>query len=575
MKKFFIPIMLFLLCFSFSFNCVFAAQLKLVYDGEEHDYYGSTYKLMINGEFIETSVEPLLFNDYALVPIREVCESMGATVKYVNSSKKIYITFDDTYLHLQIGNNKAYLNSDEILIPGGVTPMLISLAGEAYAKTMVPIRFVSESLGLKVDFDGDNGIIKITGRNSSDTQDEETVKSTIYEYSCTKINPKTVTLKIYFDTEIKEITSPKLTDAGVLYFDVPDSKYSIKTTNEINEGAIKNLRVGLHETYTRIAIDTENMAEYNVNLSNDKKIILVTVTSDAEIKENPDEDTKQDDTDDSGDTDKTEDNNKNDKDEDNKNPVTRPPANTNEKIVVIDAGHGGQDPGALGTDSEGKEHKEKDLNLEIAKRVRDILEENGITVIMTRDGDTFPTLTDRSDIANAHQAVIFASIHANSATSDTVSGFEVYYSTQNNSDATGLSSHQLAKSVTSAIDDKISIRNRGVKTADHIVTKTSIMPAILIEVGFMSNPDELSLMLTDDFRSNFSQGIANGIMAVFDDANIPEKITKLTTANTDDSVEELTDKTTDNSLKDTTNDDSDETNTDTDDETKEAAAGNS
>lgn len=571
--------MLFLLCFSFSFNCVFAAHLKLVYDGEEHDYYGSTYKLMINGEYIETSVEPLLFNDYALVPIREVCESMGATVKYVNSSKKIYITFDNTYLHLQIGNNKAYLNSDEIEIPGSVTPMLISLAGEAYAKTMVPIRFVSESLGLKVDFDGDNGIIKITGRNFSDTPDEETVKSTIYEYSCTKTNAKTVTLKIYFDTEIKAVTSPKLTDAGVLYFDVPDSKYSINTTNEINEGAIKNLRVGLHEDYTRIAVDTENLAEYNVNLSNDKKIVLVTVTSDAEIKENPDEDIKQDDTDDSGDTDKTEDNNKDDKDEDNKNPVTRPPANTGEKIVVIDAGHGGQDPGALGTDSKGKEHKEKDLNLEIAKRVRDILEENGITVIMTRDGDTFPTLTDRSDIANAHQAVIFASIHANSATSDTVSGFEVYYSTQNNSEDTGISSQQLAKAVASAIDDEISIRNRGVKTADHIVTKTSIMPAILIEVGFMSNPDELSLMLTDDFRSSFSQGIANGIMKVFDDASIPEKTTKRSKTDSQDSAQGSEDELSDKTLKDLSKDDSDETsdesNDETDDETKEAAAGNS
>ena len=118
--------------------------------------------------------------------------------------------------------------------------------------------------------------------------------------------------------------------------------------------------------------------------------------------------------------------------------------------------------------------------------------------------------------------MIFASIHSNSASAASASGFEVYYSVQNNESVTGLSSSELASSVVNSISKNVSIRNRGVKTENHVVTRTSNMPAILIEIGFMSNPDELSLMISDDVQNSFAKGVADGILAVINKANPPQ-----------------------------------------------------
>ncbi len=451
--------------------------LILEYDGAQHEYTGSVYKLMVNDEYVETSLHPIIFNDYALVPIREVFESMGATVKFVDLSQQIFIQHNDKYVRLKIGSSEAYIDADKAEIPGSVTPMLIAPAGKD-AKTMVPVRFVSESLGMLVEFDGENGIIKINDPSFGN-------KAVINNYKCTMFDELTATMEIYSDTPISEISTPVLTDANVLYFDVPNAQYTIENSNEINIGAIKYLRLGQHDGFTRIALDLDNVSKYKTALSSDGKIILISITAQPPEGEEKDEDISAD-----------------------------------GKIVVIDAGHGGSDPGAIGS-IDGLYYNEKDLNLAMAHAVRDILVENNVAVKMTREGDTYPTLTERAEYANANNAVIFISIHANSATTSSASGYEVYYSEMNNSQSTGLSSSRLAQSILKSISKNVTARNRGVKTADHVVTRSSMMPAALIEVGFVSNPDELATMLTDEFRNNFAKGIADGILAVINDANQP------------------------------------------------------
>lgn len=477
LKKFLTLFTLMLMCF----NCTFAqaASYTLYYNGQQHEYSGSSYKLMIDDKYIETSVEPLIFNDYTLVPIRDVFEAVGASVNYISLKQEIYVNYGNTHIKLAIGDNTAYINSKTLSIPGGITPMLISVNGSD-AKTMVPLRFISENLGFTVDFNGDEGLISISTASAFSS-------STITNYQFHVYDELTTTMEIYADKPLSSMSSPKLTDSNVLYFDIDNCGYSLPNSNDISTGAIRYLRLGSSDGKTRIALDVNNMKSYKINLSSDKKVILISVTA------YPPET------------------------EDNQNT----PVNTDGKIVIIDAGHGGSDPGASGSTG-GKTYQEKTINLSIAKKVRDILTENGVNVIMTRDGDTYPSLTDRSDLANMYNAVIFASIHSNSASADTATGFEVYYSTKNNSSVTGLSSSELASAVCKSIDSKISIRNRGVKTADHVVTRTCTMPAILIEVGFMSTPGELSLMITEEFQNDFAQGIANGILSVIDKANPPQ-----------------------------------------------------
>ncbi len=463
----------------FIFTNAYASDYILEYDGITEEYTGSIYKLMINDEFVETTVPPIIFNDFALVPIREVCEPMGAVVNYITVSKQIFVNFDNSYLRLKIGNKIASVDEVDMKIPGDIAPMLISINGSS-AKTMVPVRFMAENLGFNVDFDGENGIIKIN-------QPKEIEKSVINNFKTSYTDSKT-TIKLTFDKAISEHTKPALTASDVLYFDIANCAYSLPSTNEINKGAIKSLRFGIHDNSTRVALDLENYTGYKVTLSNDKKTFTITVTSRPQTNE--------------------------DKDSDKNNTPTT------EKIVVIDAGHGGRDPGTSGTIEE-ETFYEKTINLDIARKVQKLLESKGITVMMTRDSDTFPTLEERSDLANINDAVIFVSIHSNWATSNTASGYEAYYSNLNNSSTTGLSSKELANSIMNELSKNMSTKNRGLKTADHVVTKTSYMPAVLLEVGFMSNTEELEFMLTEEFQNNFAKGICDGILNVIDKAGIP------------------------------------------------------
>ena len=85
-----------------------------------------------------------------------------------------------------------------------------------------------------------------------------------------------------------------------------------------------------------------------------------------------------------------------------------------------------------------------------------------------------------------------------------------------------MSSRELANAVLKSLKENVSTNARGIKTADHVVTRTCKMPAILIEVGFLTNPEELELMLTDEFQKDFAKGVAQGIMSVISNANPPE-----------------------------------------------------
>lgn len=469
LKKLVTALFLSLLCFTFTFAG--AASYTLYYGGAQHEYNGNSYKLYIDGNQIYPSVEPLIFNDYTLVPIRDVFEEIGAHVNYINLTQQIYINYNSNNLRLQIGSNKALVNSKEVEIPGGITPMLISVGGNS-AKTMVPLRFISEQLGFEVKFDQDSGSINVITVRAAKA-------ATLNDYKFYAYNSLVTTIEIYSDSPLQSISDPILTDSNVLYFDIPNCNYKLPNSTDVNIGAVRFIRFGYSDNRTRVAIDVSNLQRYNVLLSDDKTVILMSLTA------NPPE-----------------------KEEDAQKPVQQ-----TGKTVVIDAGHGGTDPGASGS-ADGKTYQEKSINLSVARKVRDILEENGITVIMTRDGDTYPTLTERSDLANLYCANIFTSIHSNSANSSSATGFEVYYSTQNDSNATGLSSSQLAASVSKSIAKNVNLRNRGVKTADHVVTRTCTMPAILVEIGFLSNPDELSLMITDEFQNSFAKGVADGILKV-------------------------------------------------------------
>jgi len=193
------------------------------------------------------------------------------------------------------------------------------------------------------------------------------------------------------------------------------------------------------------------------------------------------------------------------------------------KTVMIDPGHGKQDTGAIGS-----RYKEKDLVLQIAKKLKSRLQQKGYRVLMTRTSDTFPSLSRRTELCNKFKPDIFISIHCNSAASKTASGIETYCMTpageassssvkpeqaSQNGNRHDKENARLAYAIQKNILRKTRANDRGVKFARFFVLKNITCPGVLIETGFISNRKEEALLGTAAYQQKIADGIAAGVAA--------------------------------------------------------------
>jgi len=184
------------------------------------------------------------------------------------------------------------------------------------------------------------------------------------------------------------------------------------------------------------------------------------------------------------------------------------------KVITVDAGHGGPDPGAMGANGT----KEKDVTLDIARRTAKLLEARGAKVVMARSGDYEVGLYERTDKANYARADIFVSIHIN-AHPDRNFGGTTTYIYRSNGDPSRTArireSDRLARHVQNELLKTLGLRDVGVRSANFAVLRTSNMPAILVEVAFISNAAEEKMMSTDDFRNKAAEAVVKGIGLYF------------------------------------------------------------
>ena len=170
-------------------------------------------------------------------------------------------------------------------------------------------------------------------------------------------------------------------------------------------------------------------------------------------------------------------------------------------IVLIDPGHGGKDPGAIGIGG----LQEKNVILPIAKQVVALLEEQGVQTVMTRDSDYFVELGPRVAKAEGVQADLFVSIHANSmpANRSDINGLETYYYD---------SGQRLAQTIHNNVLQRVNIRDRRVRRARFYVLRKSSMPSVLVEVGFVTGHEDARRLATSDYRDQMAAAIARGIL---------------------------------------------------------------
>ena len=224
--------------------------------------------------------------------------------------------------------------------------------------------------------------------------------------------------------------------------------------------------------------------------------------------------------------------------------------NKDAKVIVIDAGHGGNDPGAVGP----RGTKEKDITLKIAYELKKLFDrDKNYTVILTRKDDVFIPLAERTNIANEKRANLFISIHCNANINRKVSGFEVYFLSERASDADALAtanlensaielegkpspklagiqrmlwsmmqneylneSSELSSFISAIATGRMRITNRGVKQAGFYVLRGTQMPAVLVEVAFISNYEEEQKLKNGNFQKAAALSVYEGVLRYYE-----------------------------------------------------------
>lgn len=425
-------------------------------------------------------------NGNVMIPIRVVAEELGFDVNWEKMTGTVTIQQPGTILTLAVNKTTATVNGSEFMLT--VAPML------AKDTTLVPLRFVGEQMGLAVSWDNSSKSVYLTspssGSGSGSIDSPESGNES--EQPGTPIEPENggelasvngisfIDNRLMIDVD-KNVTPNIFTMNGPdrLVVDLPQTVFaeSLATgqTMDSNQSGmmevidspdVSSVRFALFSSdpwTVRVVLDLNHQVNYSLVNENDG-LIIVDLNAEAIA------------------------------------PGDGTDADGGLTTVVIDAGHGGKDPGA----SSITKKKEKDFNLAVALKVQQLLLEQGpsINVVMTRESDTYPTLQDRVKIAENANADIFISIHANSGPA-TATGVETYYT---RSESAGL-----AKVMHKHLVESSGLPDRKVRTQSLHVTRETTMPAVLLECGYLSNKNDEALLYTEEFQNNVAQGIVDGI----------------------------------------------------------------
>ena len=182
---------------------------------------------------------------------------------------------------------------------------------------------------------------------------------------------------------------------------------------------------------------------------------------------------------------------------------------TAEMVVVVDSGHGGSDPGKVGINGA----IEKDVNLKIAIKLKSLLEEQGIKVIMTREDENgladskVEDLKKRVSIINQEKPLLAVSIHQNSYQGESIHGAQVFYFTHSQE------GEKAAKIIQEALLEADSENTRSAKANDtYYMLKKTEVPVVIVECGFLSNQKEADLLVTEEYQQKVAEAVVNGII---------------------------------------------------------------
>lgn len=477
------------------FTPVCSAATEIYYDGAWHKYNGNLFKLKVAGELLDCQVPPIVFNDYSVVPARDVFEKLGAEVLWRGATEQVIINYNSMKIILYINSIKATVNGEKKAMQ--IAPKIIN------GKTMIPARFVAETLGFDVTFDGATDTISISEKkkenekendNDNEIIEWETVKT--YQYS---VSEKGVKVTFNLSSENIEYKDFVMTEPDRIILDLTGVKRAVTVADlELESPFLTKIRFGQHEDKLRVVFDIPEAQKYKTEMTGKKLVLTIGDVKAEEVSPDP-----------------------SDEPSNEPDPVPQIVIEPS-RSITIDPGHGGSDPGACFTDEEGVLWRETDINLAVSLLVRDYLEKEGVKVIMTRTKETDVVRRERPELANEKETALFISIHTNAVEENTIAnGIETWGSLNLTTDVGGVTDKSFAKNVQDAVIKQTKAYDRGIKDSETLtVLKYSAMPSVLIEVGFITNENERGNLFDKLYRQKLAKGIAEGILKTFKEMGV-------------------------------------------------------
>ena len=463
----------------------------------------SEIKILLDNKPLETVVPSVIENDRLFVSARNVVEALGGRITWFPALKLMTVNINGRTARLVIDDPS--LEIDEKVIFLEMPARILD------NRVMIPLEVIK--IIAEVD---------IKWENQTKTLFINTIRPYLLKVRSYSHPDKT---RVVIDlSEKTEFRADKLINPDRIFIDIMGSIAKLEDTSKqikIDDGVIKTVRTAqFNEEITRVVFDLYQQAKYELfSLIEPDRVVIdifksgeeaaISETLPARPEEKP----------------------------------TPGPEITGKRVVIIDPGHGGKDPGAIGPTG----LKEKEVTLGIALYLEKLLKNAGIPTYLTRSKDEFVYLEDRTNFANQKNGFVFVSLHANSVLNHrpTAAGIETFLlsskyigaSARDVADRENRASRahpdvdtdlaliiadleesanikysfDFADIIQKKLVEYLKLENRGIKQAPFVVLKGANMAAVIVEVGFISNPKEEKLLKTNKFRENAAQALFEAI----------------------------------------------------------------
>ena len=552
MKKLASIVLSLVIVLSFA-TTVSAQSISLSYDGKTYKYTGATYSLKVNGEVVSSDVPVIVMSGRSMVPVRALFEKLGGTVAWNSSTQKMTVSYNGYSIVLTSNSKNAVIN--------GKTYDMGVPAKKINERLMFPAAALKSQLNFNITLSGTEGALlidtfgslkNISLSNSGGTDIVAISAERYKEYNITrltdtnrlvidlynikapekevKINEKgsfvnairyrafnSSTARVVLDMNGQQPYTVEEKDGQLVvviqaptYRNIDYSNNGDRTGFLLDDAVLTDgMSVNTQKYYTGnydetgkkytmtfdsssadIGTGIMNINDTYLNsveITNDPITNKTSMTFNAKTKLFYEVVTRND----AGNT-----------------AITfLKPAADNEKLVVIDPGHGGFESGAVSGSI-----LEKNLNLDISLKLNSILKKNGVKTYIIREDDSYVGIAERAFIANDLNATLFLCVHNNSTGSSTSNGtMTLYYPDPR--PGWSLTGQQFANIIQGKLISSLKTKNLSIiKRPDLGVLRLTTMPAALAEVAFMSNKTDRNNLLSDAFRQKAAQALADAVM---------------------------------------------------------------